>query len=367
VFDVMLLPRRVRRGRRALFVRSYFRGTWAAWRAMAALVPTARREGVLAVYGPLAMVGLLAAWTFGLVTCFGVLQWGIAQGAPDPPSLLNQLYFSGVTFFTLGYGDVTAATRAGRVLSVFEAGVGFGFIAVVIGYLPVLYQLFARREALIIRLDARAGSPPTATALLERHAGAQGLTALGVLLAEWELWCAELMESHLSYPMLAYYRSQHDNESWLAALAAVTDACALLLAAVEDLPDDERTAAVPHFQARMTFATARLAIIEMAGVLTDVPPGATRPLHRLSAKALDDVRARLADAGLPLRDARALVRDLERARGGYEPHLETLGRRLALPVPPWVLPAARRDNWDVDAPDARALYERAEAQEQRAD
>ena len=167
-----------------------------------------------------------------------------AAGIPASP-VGEQVYMSGVTFFTLGYGDIVPHSSAARSLAVVEAGTGIGFIAVVIGYLPVLYQLFSRREAHVIQLDARAGSPPTATTMLSRHAEGGGLDKLEDLLREWEIWCSDLLESHLSYPMLVYYRSQHDNQSWLAALTAVMDSCALILVGVEDLqpaagPDDVR-------------------------------------------------------------------------------------------------------------------------------
>ena len=372
VFEVMLLPRRVRRRR---FVRLYFRWSWAAWRALAERMPRRRRVGTLGVFGPLSMIGLLVVWTWLLVAGFGALQWALARGADDPPSLLNQLYFSGVTFFTLGYGDVTAATRLGKVVAVLEAGIGFGFIAVVIGYLPVLYQLFSRREAHVIRLDARAGSPPTAGALVERHVGTQGLAALGELLSEWEQWSAELLESQLSYPMLAYYRSQHDNESWLAALAAILDVSALLMVGVEraDLQPagggawgDERDAddGVPRFQARMTFAGARLALVEMTRVLADPLPGEV-PADRLPAASFPALVERLAEAGLRLRDPAGAPGALAHLRATYEPHLHALGARLALPIPPWMRSSDAPDNWERDAPAARALYEAAEARERR--
>lgn len=380
VFEVMLLPRRVRR--RLRFVRFYFRGTWRVWRGIAAALPARWRPEALAGYGPLSMVGLLSAWTFLLVTGFGCLQWALHQlgdAVADPPSLLNQLYFSGVTFFTLGYGDVTAATRAGKVVSVLEAGIGFGFIAIVIGYLPVLYQLFSQREVRVIRLDARAGSPPTAAALLERHAGAQGMAALGELLTEWEEWAAELLESHLSYPMLAYYRSQHDNESWLAALTAVTDAAALIMVGLERTGTRAAEARgsthggahgvgddVPRFQARITFASARLTIVEMARVLGEAPvrPGApSSGTDRLPPEAFAALSARLAAAGLCLRDPDGSQAALRRARAAYEPHLAALADRLLLPLPPWTRPADAPDNWEQDAPGARDLYEAAEARE----
>ena len=155
---------------------------------------------------------------------------------------------SGVTFFTVGYGDLVPQTRLGRLISVLEAGTGLGFIALVIGDLPVLYQLFSGREAHVIKLDGRAGSPPTALGLLQRHSGEDGIAQISMLLREWESWGSELLESHLSYPMLAYYRSQHHDQSWLAALTAIMDCCALILVGLE---------ALPPLQARMTFTMAR--------------------------------------------------------------------------------------------------------------
>jgi hypothetical protein len=143
------------------------------------------------------------------------------------PTFTTQLYASGSTFFTVGFGDVSPMTPVAKLISVAEAGVGFGFIAVVIGYLPVLYQLYARREIHVMQLDARAGSPPCALTLLCRHAEGDARNDLANLLRSWEAWCSELLVSHLSYPMLSYYRSQRDNQSWLAGLAAIMDSCAL--------------------------------------------------------------------------------------------------------------------------------------------
>jgi hypothetical protein len=188
-FAVMLLPRRVQR--RVGLTRLFFRTTWLAWsRAARTLPPGRTRERVLSIYGPLSMVTLFTLWSAGLIVCFGTLQWALQAGAaiPDPPALGEQLYMSGVTFFTLGYGDVVPRTGAARVVAIIEAGTGFGLIAVVIGYLPVLYQLFSRREAHVIQLDARAGSPPTAATLLIRHAAAGALERVDDLLRGWEIW-----------------------------------------------------------------------------------------------------------------------------------------------------------------------------------
>src|SRR5206468_4512146 len=170
---------------------------------------------------------------------------------------------SGTTFTTLGYGDLTPVGPAARALAVAEAATGFGFFAVVISYLPVLYQAFSRREAFIALLDARAGSPPAAGRMLLRTPpGPAGAGCLGDFLAEAERWAAEVLEGHLSFPVLGYYRSQHDNQSWLAGLACVLDTSAVLLTVVEGA---DRT------QARLTFAMARHAVVDL-GLVLHRPP-----------------------------------------------------------------------------------------------
>ena len=146
---------------------------------------------------------------------------------------------------------------AARALIICESGMGLGLVALVIGYVPVLYQAFSRREVSVALLDARAGSPPTSTELLRRHAFEGGQEALTVLLAEWERWSAEILESHISYPLLCYYRSQHDNQSWLSALVAMLDSCALLISIMEG---------ASARQAQLTFAMARHALIDLGHV-----------------------------------------------------------------------------------------------------
>jgi hypothetical protein len=199
-FEVMLLPRRV--VRQVRFVSLYYRLAWSAWSTLTGrLRREGRREHLLGVFGALSMVLLFTIWIVGLVLGFGLLLWAVEvwSGVSPRPTLGDQLYMSGVTFFTVGYGDFVPHSVPARLLTILEAGTGLGFIAVVIGYLPVLYQLFSRREAAVIRLDGRAGSPPTALGLLRRHSGEDGPGQIGVLLREWETWGSELLESHLSY------------------------------------------------------------------------------------------------------------------------------------------------------------------------
>ena len=334
-FEVMLLPRRVQR--RARMVRVYFRATWAVWTTAArAWPPGDRRERFLSVYGALSMMVLFILWAGLLILAFGLIQWAVQPSAPRPSSLGEQTYMSGVTFFTLGFGDVVPRNGVGRVMAVLEAGVGFGLMAVVIGYLPVLYQLFSRREAHVLQLDGRAGSPPTATAMLVRHAESHGLDKVDDILRAWEIWAAELLESHLSYPMLAYYRSQHDDQSWLGALAAVMDTCALVLVGVAD---------IKPLQARMTFAMARQVVLEMARSL-EVAGASDRGQPRLDAAAFEVMLASFAEAGLTWNGGPGADETLAAVRATYEPLLLGLADYLLIPLPGWIPSNDGADHWE---------------------
>ncbi|GAC1345889.1 MAG: hypothetical protein NVSMB18_26590 [Acetobacteraceae bacterium] len=327
-FEVVLLPRRVNRRLRLTSI--YFRLAWASWTRLALRLPAGRpREDFLSHFGALSMLGLFVLWAGTMITSFGILEWAM-QGTPAPGQsrspLVEQLYMSGVTFFTVGFGDVVPHTGATRLLAVTEGGTGIGFIAVVIGYLPVLYQLFSRREAHVIQLDGRAGSPPTATALLCRHSESGGLEKLDDFLRNWEVWAAELLESHLSYPMLAFYRSQHENQSWLAALAAVMDCCTLILVGVKELPP---------LQARMTFTMARQVVVEMAHSFA-IEPSRYDGGDRLPADSYAQMEAAFADADLVWEGGDDGPVTLLALRATYEPLLDGLSRHLLLPLPGWI-------------------------------
>jgi hypothetical protein len=332
-FEVMLLPRRVRRKMR--LVTYLLRSTWFVWSSAAAHLRSGpRRDSFLSLYGPLSLLMLIGVWVAGLITAFGIVSWGLDL---DPiHGIFNHLYFSGITFFTVGYGDLTPKTPWAKIGAVVEAGTGLAFLATVIGYLPVLYQLFSRREIQVIMLDARAGSPPTATVLLTRHSHGESMPALQELLHEWELWFALVLESHLSYPMLSYYRSQHDNESWIAGLAAIMDTCALILVGLHE---------VPTFQARVTFAAARLALVEVNRALRLSPE-----LHaesRLTLSEFNEMKAELVAAGLTLTDEENAEERLAEFRATYEPFLTALADHLLLHVPGWVAPKLQLDNWQA--------------------
>jgi hypothetical protein len=336
-FETIVLPRRVTR--RFRLTRLYYRILWIPWRKLAHLVkPSKRREGFLSYFGPLSLLGLFALWAAMLIMGFGLLYFSDARADQTHPTLETCFYLSGTTFFTLGLGDVTPHTAAERVLAVFESGLGFGFLALVLSYLPVIYQAFSRREVAIVLLDARAGSPPTVTELLRRHAGVHGLQALERLLRDWERWAAELLESHVSYPVLTYFRSQHNNESWLSALTAILDTSALIIAGADG---------TCLRQARLTFAICRHAVVDLAQVFHAAPLHHTE--NRLPAPELVRLRSAVAEAGIRLHDTPESNEKLNKLRGMYEPYVQALSQFLYIDLPPWILNKESADNWKTSA------------------
>jgi hypothetical protein len=337
-FETIVLPRRVRR--RFRLTRIYYRTTWLPWSAVASRISARqRRETLLGFFGPLSLIGLLALWAVALVFGFAVVEYGLGsqvRAGSETPNFVMDLYISGTSFFTLGLGDVLPVSWPSRIVTTIESAVGFAFLAIIVGYLPVIYQSFSRREVIISMLDARAGSPPTAAELLRRSAEDLTLDGLDALLRDWEQWSAELLETHLSYPVLAYFRSQHDNQSWLGALTTILDASALVMAGLTGRPSS---------QARLTFAMARHTVVDLCQVF-NTRPDASR-VDRLDAVTLQRLHATLKAAGLEPED-----RDGQRLahfRRMYEPYADALGRHLHMELPCWMPAAPQKDNWQTTA------------------
>lgn len=345
VFETIVLPRRVTRRIRP--TRLFYRFTWKPWRLVAAIIKSKkRRETFLGIYGPLSLLALLIFWALSVIVGFALLHWAIRShiGSIDhASSLFTDLYYSGTTFFTLGLGDVAPIGRSARALTVAEASIGFGMLALVIGYLPVLYQAFSRREVNISMLDARAGTPPTAVELLRRHQDAGAMANLDEWLRDWEMWAADLMESHLSYPVLCFFRSQHDNQSWLAALSTVLDTCSLVMVGIDGFP---------KWQAQLTFKMARHALVDISQIFN------TSPLEhdgsRMTREHLLELRSQLAAREVLVSVGPEDEKTLEDLRALYEPYTQVLSDYLLMPLPGWLPKARISDNWQTSAWEVRA-------------
>jgi hypothetical protein len=337
-FETVVLPRRVQRQFR--ISAWFYPRTWIPWRGISSRIKSrSQRENFLGYFGPLSLIFLLALWAAGLIFGFALLQYGAGEHLQlnnEPLTFGRLLYHSGETFFTLGYGDIVPSSGMARALSVLEAGMGFGFLGIVIGYLPTIYSSFSRREIEISRLDARAGSPPTAAELFMRLGSSPRQEAVDQVFRDWERWAAELLESHLSYPALSFFRSQHNNQSWLGALTTILDTTALVIAGVEGIASE---------QARITFAIARHASVDLAQVVK-ARYDPTIP-DRLPAAELARLRQALGERGVRLREGVEAEQKLAQLRALYEPYAQGVARNLLITVPPWIHPEKSKDNWQA--------------------
>ena len=342
-FETVVLPRRVTRHFK--LTAWFYRRTWIPWRRLAGRIKTvSRQQNFLGYFGPLSLILLLGFWAAGLILGFALVQQGIGGHEQLNGERLNFgkiLYHSGETFFTLGYGDIVPTSGPARALSVFEAGMGFAFLGVVIGYIPVVYASFSRREIQISMLDARAGSPPSAAELLVRLAGRSedpGVeqTVLDEVLRDWEKWAAELLESQISYPVLTFFRSQHSNQSWVGALTTMLDVSSLVLTGIEG---------VHPGQAKLTFAMARHAAVDLAQVVNARYDSTAA--DRLAEAEFTALRDALAVAGLRLRNDEYARDKLTKLRSMYEPYVHSTARNLMLTLPPWRFVTKARDNWQA--------------------
>jgi hypothetical protein len=356
-FETVVLPRRVTRQFR--LTAWFYRNTWIPWARLAKRIKSPNRhEAFLGYFGPLSLIALLGLWLIGLIFGFALLQFGAGehvQLSNEPINFGRLLYHSGETFFTLGYGDIIPVSPIARALAVCEAGMGFAFLGVVIGYLPTIYSAFSRREIEISLLDARAGSPPTAAELLIRFGGSPQQAVLDRIFRDWEHWAAEVLESHLSYPALSFFRSQHSNQSWLGALTTILDATALVMAGIDGIHDE---------QARLTFAMARHAVVDLAQVVNArYDP---QPPQRLSAAELVHLREALAAEGMRLDHGEKTEAKLSHLRSLYEPYALGIARNLFINLPPWIHRQKKKDNWQA-GPWDRLIQAQGLARPQRMD
>ena len=345
-FESVVLPRTVQRSIRLRTVFYYFS---AVFYKTAGRLPKASslRQALLVTFAPFNFLSLITAWAFLLILGFTLVHWGVQTPLINPGDtghFISYFYFSGATFFTLGYGDVVPIHGVGRALAILEAGLGFGFLALVIGYVPVIYGAFSRREATMLKLDSKAGSEPSALELIRRHADAGVMEALIPLLKEWEDFSAQLLESYLSYPILAYYRSQHDDQSWLRSLTAVMDACILVKGFANG---DDATSKNLRFQASATFVMGRHLLVDLSYVL-NAPPVTDGP-SRLSESELVFIRSTLMKYNPKFDVSAEADEKLRVARELYEPYALGLADDLIVDLPTWVPIDDLVDNWQTSA------------------
>lgn len=298
--------------------------TWPTWRAVAERRPTAARERLLAQYAPLLLVTLLGVWIAGLLLGYGLLFDAMReQIRPTPEDLLDAMYFAGTSLLTVGFGDVIALGPAARALAIVAAASGLGVVALSISFIFSLFANFQRREALVVTLDQRAGAPPSGVLLLQTMATLGTRDAIGPLFAEWERWAGEVLDTHVSYPILAYFRSTHDHESWIGAIGAMLDAATLVSTTMKEGPIGE----------------AYLLCAAGTHLVEDITNFFRLPRDRevgVERAEFDEAHAALAAAGYAMKDADTAWRAFAAARSAYAGSLNALARNWATPPALWI-------------------------------
>jgi hypothetical protein len=336
-FNTLVLARRTRHVFR--IARLYYQSTWTPLAALARRIQSPlRRESVLGVYGPMSLLLLIALWGIALALAFGLLQWSVGMKSPEfTPTFAHDLYLSSRALVTLNDGDPKNA--ASQFLSVCEGGLGLAFLGLVVGYLPVLYQSFAKRELAISLLDARAGSPPSAGGLL----ASMPFEPDGVVqqLERWESWMAQLLENQISFPMLGYFRSQHSNQAWLTALVALVDYATVIGIASEG---------TLKLQADLTAAMGRHVLSDVVVIFGLEQSCEKKPSSRLSGRA-EQLRGLLIRRPGIFDIGRFSDVSLNERVAGYEPQASALSTYFLMSLPAAIPDQAVRDDWRVGISD----------------
>ena len=301
---------------------TYYRWTWRAWRAVGRRAGPELREEFLGVYGPLSLLGLLVMWVVLLVAGWGAMWWGLRSAVKGVDGYLDAVYFAGVGFFTVGFGDLVPTGGLARLLVLVEAFMGLVTMALVIGYLPTLYGAYSRRELQLLALDDLSDEPTTAITFLEAGFANGGTQGVAAAFAEWERWCDEVFDTHTAYPMLAMFRSRQPGQHWLTALAVVMDAAAITLATV-DAPKAGPAARLWRRSTRMLHNFRRLPAIG-----TRAAEG-VRPADEASFQA---VYQRLDRLGAPLQPFEQAWDDYRRLRASFLPELVAATELLLVPM-----------------------------------
>ncbi|HEY8648776.1 MAG TPA: potassium channel family protein [Candidatus Limnocylindria bacterium] len=328
VFNTVILPRPSPARYRPAGLLT--RWSWRLWRRYAeGRRDPDRREQRLGVFAPAVVMTLLGLWIALLIVGFSGILLALGDGvAPRLTDLGAAMYFAAISMLTIGYGDYVPIAFGSRLVAVAAGAVGLGIVALTITYLFSLYANFQRREVAIVTLDARAGAPPSGLTLLETCAGFGSEGELEEIFELWERWAAEVLESHLAYPILLFFRSTHDHESWVSAIGAILDATTLLLTAIEG---------GPRGQARATRALGAHLVEDIGRSFRFMDRRSDDRGPGIERAEFDDARARLGAAGYVLvGDAEAAWAAFARSRAEYADALNALARYLDVPPAQWI-------------------------------
>jgi len=286
------------------------------------------RDKIMALYGPIALASLTVAWLALVITGYMLIYWGLVA-----PSLAHAFLLSGSSIFTLGF--VAVGTAGYGVLVFSEAAIGLGLAALLVAYLPTIYNAWSRRERAVATLEVRAGSPPAAWTLIIRYFRIQGLAAADELWPAWEDWFLDIEESHTSLAAIGFFRSPQPDRSWVTAAGVILDSAALFSSTVD----------VPRNPRRELCLRAGYIALRRIAVLFCLPfdpdPMPDDPISVTRAE-FDEVWQQLSDAGVPLKpDVDKAWGDFAGWRVNYDEVLLRLAALTMAAYAPWISDRSR--------------------------
>jgi ion channel len=326
VFQSVVMPRAT--GRRLRISFYVWRGAWQVWPRMVWRLYGGdgdRREELLAVFAPFMLITLLALWAALLIVGFGFVLWGFRGGiVPAHASFGTILYFAGTSLLTIGFGDVVARGTLPRFVSILAALAGLSFLSILTAFLFAIFGSFQQRERFVVVVAARAGTPPSGVNLLAIAGYSRTDDDLSPLMIDAQGWAALVMESHLAYPMLAFFRSSHDDQSWIGTLGTLLDAATLMMTSIEDVRDG---------QARIFYNVGRHATQDLSRYFRVSAKDENVGIERIEFEHACD---RLAAAGYRLRDRDEAWSRFAGLRSSYAPHLNALAQFFEIPPLQWI-------------------------------
>jgi len=335
VFQGVVVPRWSSRSWRA--TPHIIENLWHAWRRVGSRMEYGdAREDFMGLFAPFALMTSLISWVLMLMFGYGVCFWALhSQTKPHLHSFGEALYMSGITLLTIGYGDFSSSGGIARVTSLCAGASGLAIFALVISFLFTLYGAVEDRETRVLMLDARAGSPPSGVALLQAYVELDLVSTLPTFFEEWEEWSARLLQSHIAYPILPFFRSSHDRESWIASLGAVLDAATLLLTTIQSGPNcSEQPLGAAKLMIRM--GTHTLTDLGHYFGLRFEETTKNNPHPGVERSEWERARRQLEHSGYSLRDTEDAWRDFVKYRAPYAPYLNELAKHFAAPPTQWI-------------------------------
>jgi hypothetical protein len=326
VFQSVVMPRATGRRLRVSFY--VWRMAWKIWpRAAWRLYPRDddRREDFLAVFAPFMLIALMGLWIGLLILGFGLVLWAFRGGIiPANRSFGTMLYFAGTSLLTIGFGDVVGRAGLPRLVSVLSALAGLSFLAITTAYLFAIFGSFQNRETFVVSVAARAGSPPSGVNLLAIAGYSRTKEDLSALMIDAQRWAAAVMESHLAYPVLAFFRSSHDEQSWVGTLGTLLDAATLLMTTVDGVRDG---------QARIFYNVGRHAAHDLARYFRT---GDSEENVGIERAEFDHACERLAAAGYTMLERDDSWKRFAGLRAGYANRLNAIAAFFQIPPLQWI-------------------------------